>query len=153
MFCETCGAQVADNAKFCRGCGTPQSPAPAPAQPQQPITPNVCRNCGAQLASNIKFCDFCGAQTAAEQTAIQEQQVRNSNAHTDKSVSGSVAITVAMVIFALFFVIVFGFEDEEGLVVSITAIAFAVFMIGLKWYFELKAQKRYKKEDEEKVRK
>jgi len=182
MFCENCGAQIAANAKFCRGCGktveaqaAPQQPAaqpqyqqqqylqPAqpqyqqpqyrqPAQPQQPMTLTVCRNCGAALAANAKFCDACGTQTAAEQTAIQEQQIRNAGANTDKSVSGSVWITVAMVIFALFFIILFGFEEGEARVVTITAIAFAVFMTGLKWHFEIKAQKRWKREAEENAR-
>ena len=152
MFCETCGAQIAANAKFCRGCGMPQNAAPVPAQAQHSAAQVVCRNCGAQLAVKAKFCDACGSQSAAEQAVIQTQQAQNADAHTDKSVSGSVMITVVMVIFALFFVIVFGFEDEEGMVVSITAIAFAVFMTGLKWYFEIKAQKRYKREAEEKAR-
>jgi len=111
-----------------------------------------CKNCGSQLAANAKFCDSCGTQTAAEQTAIQEQQVMNADAHTDKSISGSVFITVGMVIFALFFIIFFGFEEGEAMVVTITAIAFAVFMIGLKWFFEIKAQKRYKRETKEKAR-
>jgi len=111
-----------------------------------------CHNCGAQIADNAKFCDACGTQTAVEQTAIQKQQVQNVEAHTDRSVSGSVWITVAMVIFALFFVILFGFEEGEAMVVTVTAIAFAVFMIGLKWFFEIKAQKRWKKAAEEKAR-
>ena len=112
----------------------------------------ICQNCGAQIADSAKFCHKCGTQTAAEQTAIQEQQIRNSDANTDKSVSGSVWITVAMVLFALFFTILFGFEEGEARVVTITAIAFAVFMIGLKWHFEIKAQKRYKREAEEKTK-
>ena len=111
-----------------------------------------CQNCGALIADNAKFCDNCGAQSAAEQTAIQEQRAQNAEAHTDKSVSGSVWITVAMVVFALFFTILFGFEEGEARVVTVTAIAFAVFMIGLKWFFELRAQKRWKKEAEEKAR-
>ena len=109
-----------------------------------------CQNCGTQVAENAKFCDACGAQTAAEQAAIQTQQVQNADAHKNKSISGSVLITVAMVIFALFFIIFFGFEDEEGMVVSIAATAFAVFMTGLKWMFEIKAQRRWKKEADEK---
>ena len=34
MFCQNCGAQIADNAKFCSGCGTPLNAAPVLAQPQ-----------------------------------------------------------------------------------------------------------------------
>jgi len=111
-----------------------------------------CEKCGKQLNDNAKFCDACGTQTAYEQAAIQTQQAQNADAHRDKGVSGSVGITVAMVIFAVVIVFLFGFEDEEGIIVSITAIAFAVFMTGLKWFFEIKAQKRYKKEAQEKAK-
>ena len=111
-----------------------------------------CNNCGSLLAENAKFCDTCGAQTTSEQAAIQQQQIQNASAHKDKSISGSVWITVAMVLFALFFVFLFGFEEEIGMVISITAITFAVFMIGFKWFFEIKAQKRYKREAEERAR-
>jgi len=40
MFCQNCGTQLSDNAKFCPACGagvgvrTPQTAAPVPAQPQ-----------------------------------------------------------------------------------------------------------------------
>jgi len=152
MFCKKCGTQLNDSTRFCSGCGTPQSAAPAPAQTQQPAAHAVCRNCGAQLAANAKFCDACGTQTAAEQAAIQTQRAQNADAHMDKSISGSVCITVAMVIFALFFVIFVGFEDEEAMVMTVTAIAFSVFMTVLKWYFEIKAQRRWKREAEEKAR-
>ena len=152
MFCQDCGAQLNDNAKFCSGCGTPQSAAPAPAQTQQPAAHAVCHNCGAQLAANAKFCDACGTQTAAEQAAIREQRAQNADAHMDKSISGSVWITVAMVLFSLFFIVFVGFEEGEPMVMTVTAIAFSVFMIGLKWYFEIKAQKRYKREAEEKAK-
>ena|GEM_PF-2436432 len=40
MFCENCGTQLSDTAKFCSGCGTPQSAAPAPAQPQRQPAPS-----------------------------------------------------------------------------------------------------------------
>ena len=111
-----------------------------------------CQNCGTQIAANAKFCDACGTQTATEQAAIQTQQAQNADTHRDKSVSGSVWITVAMMLFALFFIIFFGFEEGEARVVTITAIAFAVFMTGLKWFFEIKAQKRYKREAKEKAK-
>ena len=76
MFCKTCGAQIAENAKFCRNCGTPHSVAPAPAQLHQPITLTVCRYCGAQIAENAKFCDACGTQTSTEQANIQAQMMQ-----------------------------------------------------------------------------
>jgi len=111
-----------------------------------------CRNCGTQIADNARFCDSCGTQTSAEQANIQAQQAQNADAHTDKSVSGSVWITVAMVLFALFFIIFVGFEEGEAMVVTVTAIVFAVFICCFKWFFEIKAQIRYKKEAEEKAR-
>jgi len=110
-----------------------------------------CENCGAQIADDAKFCDTCGAQTGTEQTAIQEQQKQNIEAHVDKSISGSVWITVAMLLFSAVIVFLFGFEDELGLLVSITAIAFSVFMCALKWFFEIKNQLRWKKEAEAKA--
>ena len=152
MFCEDCGTRIGDNAKFCSGCEAPQNAAPVPVRTQQPAALAVCNSCGAQIAANAKFCDICGTQTTAEQAAIQEQQVRNSDAHMDKSISGTVWITVAMVIFALFFIIFVGFEEGEPMVMTVTAIAFAVFMTGLKWYFEIKAQRRWKREAEEKAK-
>ena len=112
----------------------------------------LCHSYGAQIAGNAKFCDNCGTQTVTEQAAIQEQQKQNANAYANKSVSGSVWITVAMVIFALFFIIFFGFEEGEARVATITAIAFSVFICGLKWFFEIKAQRRWKKEAEEKAK-
>ena len=104
-----------------------------------------CENCGTKLNDNVKFCDACGTQTAAEQTAIQTQQTQNAAARMDKSVSGSVAITVALILFSLFFIIFVGFDEGEPMVATITAIAFSAFMTGLKWFFEIRAQKRYKR--------
>ena len=111
-----------------------------------------CKNCGAQINDNAKFCDNCGTQTAAEQAAIQEQKAINYDAHLDKSVSGSVWITVGMAVFSLVVVFLFGFEDGLGMVASITAIAFSVFICGIKWFFEIKNQRKWKKEAEKKAK-
>ena len=111
-----------------------------------------CRNCGAQIADNARFCDACGAQTAAEQAAIQTQQAQNADAHTDRSISGSVWITVGMVCFSLFFVIFIGFGEGEPMVATVTAIAFSVFICGIKWFFEIKNQLKWKKESEKEAK-
>ena len=111
-----------------------------------------CKNCGTQIDDNAKFCDACGTQTAVEQAAIQEQKAINYDAHLDKSISGSVWITVAMVVFSLVIVFFFGFEDGLGMVASITAIAFSVLICGVKWYYEIKNQRKWKREAEEKER-
>jgi len=111
-----------------------------------------CQNCGTQIADDAKFCDACGTQTAAEQAAIQEQKAQNYDAHLDKSMSGSVWLTVGMAVFSLVIVFIFGFESGEGMVASVTAIAFSVFMCGIKWFFEIKNQRKWKKEAEEKAK-
>jgi len=111
-----------------------------------------CRNCGARLAENAKFCDNCGTQTSAEQVAIQTEHERSVEAHLDKTMSGSIWITVGMAVFSLFFVIFIGFEEGEPRVATITAIAFSVFICGVKWFYEIKNQKRWKKEAGEKAK-
>ena len=112
----------------------------------------ICKICGAQINDNAKFCDACGAQTVTEQATIQEQKARNYDAHLDKSMSGSIWITVGMAVFSLVIVFFFGFEDGLGLVASITAIAFSAFICGLKWFYEIKNQRNWKKEAEEKAK-
>ena len=111
-----------------------------------------CKNCGTQLTDNAKFCDNCGTQTSAAQANIQAQQERNADANMDKSISGSVWITVGMTVFSLFFIFFFGFEEGVARVITITAISWSVFICGLKWFFEIKAQRRWKKEAEEKAK-
>lgn len=42
MFCTKCGKELAENAKFCNACGTPNPLAAAPAAPvQEPVTPVI----------------------------------------------------------------------------------------------------------------
>jgi len=112
----------------------------------------LCKNCGTQLTDNARFCDACGTQTAEEQAAIQAQRERNVEAHLDKTMSGSVWLTVGMAAFSLFFVLFMGFEEGEARVATITAIAFSVFICGIKWFFEIKNQRQWKKEAQEKER-
>ena len=105
-----------------------------------------CQSCGEKINENAKFCESCGAQTAAEQAKNEAERAKNYDAHLDKSYGGSVLITVVLVVFALVIVLLFGFDGGEGTVASVTAIAFAVIMSGIKWYFEIKNQRRWKAE-------
>ena len=38
MYCKNCGKYLVDNARFCDGCGTPQTPQPMPQQPAPQYT-------------------------------------------------------------------------------------------------------------------
>ena len=73
-FCKHCGAQISDNAKFCRGCGrTVDAPvvnntgAPNQAPNQATVQHSgtvpagpVCPNCGNAIRPGAKFCRGCG---------------------------------------------------------------------------------------------
>jgi RNA polymerase subunit RPABC4/transcription elongation factor Spt4 len=61
MDCSKCGAQIADNAKFCPLCGKktekPASKAKTPIPPPPMID---CSKCGENIAARTQFCPFCG---------------------------------------------------------------------------------------------
>ena len=59
MKCISCGAEIAENVKFCTSCGTPV--AKQAVQPEQEISAPKCASCGAELNENVKFCIVCGA--------------------------------------------------------------------------------------------
>ena len=40
-FCGNCGTKLADDARFCTGCGQPQVPGASPAAPAAPIVPKL----------------------------------------------------------------------------------------------------------------
>ena len=41
MFCPNCGAEIANDAKFCTECGSPIQAAQQPQEPQQPVNEPV----------------------------------------------------------------------------------------------------------------
>ena len=53
MFCQNCGASLAEGAKFCPACGRRQDPSPEAAQ-------NRCPACGEIQEPDAVFCDRCG---------------------------------------------------------------------------------------------
>ena len=56
--CASCGAELAENAKFCGECGEEVKTA-------APLT--NCPDCGAELTENAKFCGECGADLSGAQ--------------------------------------------------------------------------------------
>ena len=110
----------------------------------------VCENCGTKMPDNAKFCDNCGVQLKEEQENMQAERLKNYDANVDKTMSDSIWITVGMAVFSLFFIVFVGFEKGEPMVITLTAIAFSIFICSLKWFFEIKNQRKWKKETEEK---
>lgn len=54
MKCNNCGADLADNAKFCTSCGASVENTAPQGRPKH------CPNCGSQLAEGASFCTNCG---------------------------------------------------------------------------------------------
>ena len=54
-MCPKCHASLAENARFCAGCGTPVSTATAASGPK------FCSGCGTQLQAGARFCPQCGS--------------------------------------------------------------------------------------------
>ena len=81
--CKTCGAELAENAKFCPKCGSKIEPK------------HFCSSCGAELLPNVKFCPKCGtnqnekSQPAASQTVVQNKDPiqQNSKSVETESIS------------------------------------------------------------------
>ena len=61
MFCEKCGTQLNEGAKFCGSCGAVQDTG---AEAASAVTA-FCAKCGAQLEEGMRFCVQCGADQAA----------------------------------------------------------------------------------------
>lgn len=77
--CESCGAPLAADAKFCGNCGT-KVPEPAPVpEPEPEVVPDsepaaatsaaeeatvqlVCPACGKEVPAHADFCPLCGAK-------------------------------------------------------------------------------------------
>jgi class 3 adenylate cyclase len=55
VHCSRCGKENRDDARFCRGCGSPLAP--------------TCSACGAAVLEDAAFCDRCGAPARAPTAA------------------------------------------------------------------------------------
>lgn len=73
MFCQNCGTQLKDNAKFCPECGT-----------KVEALPKTCSKCGADLEEGTKFCAECGEPVPQAGTpAAETVQIVGSAAGND----------------------------------------------------------------------
>jgi ribosomal protein L40E len=75
MKCHNCEKPLADEAMFCRYCGSDQSKRPvmepASPEPQNEIenTKNICAKCGAEILDLATFCRNCGTKVVAAPVA------------------------------------------------------------------------------------
>ncbi len=58
IFCEKCGAEIANNVAFCSSCGASISRAEYVMADNTELT--KCGNCGAMVDKNVRFCTSCG---------------------------------------------------------------------------------------------
>ena len=54
IICKNCGKELADNAKFCGGCGSKIEAEPVQSNGR------LCPACGAALTPGVNFCASCG---------------------------------------------------------------------------------------------
>jgi ribosomal protein L40E len=71
VTCTSCGASVAENARYCRSCGTPVpvpdlEPLPSASPPLQ--EGSHCTRCGTLLPQSSLYCHKCGSEVASATT-------------------------------------------------------------------------------------
>lgn len=72
MYCQKCGAQLSDGAKFCPKCGAAQGQT------------KYCQHCGEVIDSDCVVCPKCGKQVAELKQQQQPQPqvvINNTNAN------------------------------------------------------------------------
>ena len=65
--CASCGAPLAEDAKFCASCGT-KVEEPEPEVVEAEVVPPTCASCGAPLEDEANFCTQCGTKVEPEPT-------------------------------------------------------------------------------------
>lgn len=103
MQCKHCGANIADDAKFCDNCGKPVEPAPTGVL--------HCPRCNTELEPDSQFCDNCGFRIASGSPQNETVAPNTQKAKNDKKTG----IIIAIIVLVLAAVGVFGymqFGDE-----------------------------------------
>lgn len=87
MLCAKCGAEVAEDARFCTSCGEPVgSVEPAPSPP-------ACPQCGSALSPGQDFCSNCGYRL----TAAPVRSVSPPGTSLARRLTSVIMVTVAAV--------------------------------------------------------
>lgn len=77
--CPNCGAEVANNSRFCNSCGSPMpdvTPLPSAApQTSAETGGKVCPECGAVMSSDKLFCTNCGCKFQSEKTKETSEEL------------------------------------------------------------------------------
>ena len=86
MFCQKCGKEIPDTAKFCTGCGNP-------VEQNQPKT-KFCKHCGQEIDAACVVCPKCGKQVEELKQSMPVQSapppqvvVNNTNVNTNANVA------------------------------------------------------------------
>lgn len=69
MYCQKCGSELLENAKFCNKCGQALNQAEQPRPKPRNLKYKslmTCKSCGALVAKNAKACPKCGAKTPGQ---------------------------------------------------------------------------------------
>ena len=77
MYCNKCGANIADGSEYCPKCGE-----------KSPGESLVCKHCGAPLEADSKFCGKCGLRTwlkGTEPTVTDANKATYTGERTGKS--------------------------------------------------------------------
>ncbi len=85
-ICPNCQSQMADEAKFCKQCGTNvQGIAPFVQQPVMQAPVSHCMKCGGVLNPGAKFCTKCGTPTSpvAPFSSVQRDSITNPVRYAD----------------------------------------------------------------------
>ena len=61
--CASCGAELAETARFCSDCGAKVEEPAIEVVEAEEVPP--CSNCGAELGPEATFCDQCGTKVDA----------------------------------------------------------------------------------------
>ena len=69
MFCQKCGKEIPDTAKFCTGCGNP-------VEQNQPKT-KFCKHCGQEIDAACVVCPKCGKHLKNGDCGCKEEKYIN----------------------------------------------------------------------------